>query len=90
MQKTGRNLKIMMLKSDTKWYLLYDSIYMKCEKMSLISSDKKISCCLGGEKGKQRGHTGKDQRGEWSLKDDVYVHCLDCGDSFTVQTSPNV
>lgn len=54
----------MMLKSDTKWYLLYDSIYMKCEKMSLISSDKKISCCLGGEKGKQRGHTGKDQRGE--------------------------
>lgn len=47
----------MMLESDTKWYLLYDSTYMKCEKMSLISSNKKISCCLGGMKGKQRGDT---------------------------------
>ena len=50
----------MMLKSDTKWYLLYDSIYIKCEKMSLISSDKKISCCLGVRKESKEGTQGKD------------------------------
>lgn len=63
MQKTRRNLKIMMLKSDTKWYLLYDSIYIKCEKISLISSDKKISCCLGVRKESKEGIQGKIREG---------------------------